>query len=157
MMTKPTILRTKGLATAVIRMVIPAKDMAKYMDPAIQEILQVLSEQNMVPAGPMFSYHHRRPTETFDFELGFPIAAKIKESGRVVNSILPAVNVARCIHQGPYENLGSAWGELEKWVQDQDRSGSGRFWECYLNDPTAVKSPEEYRTELNWVIAGSDQ
>jgi effector-binding domain-containing protein len=154
MNTKPEVITTKAQPTAVIHLVIPARDMSKCMDPAIQEILKTLKDQGLQPVGPMFSYHHRRPSDTFDFESGFPVTKAIKPSGgRVVNSTLPAEKVVRSVYQGPYEGLGQAWGELERWVNAQKLNGSGRFWECYLSNPAEVKDPKDYRTELNWVIA----
>ena len=152
MNTEPGIINTLPRPTAVIHLVISGLDMPNYMDPAVQEILKALKDEGMQPAGPMFSYHHRRPSDTFDFELGFPITQSMKQRGRVVNGLLPAEKVVRCVYQGPYEGLGTAWGELERWSSGQRLVGSGRFWECYLNDP-GLKDPNAYRTELNWVIS----
>ena len=152
MNTKPEVIITKAQPTAVIHLVIPGRDMPKYMDPAVQEILKVLKDQGLTPSGPMFSYHHRRPADTFDFEIGFPVAKEIEPRGRVVNGSLPAEKVVRSVYQGPYEGLGPAWGELESWVREQGHAGSGRFWECYLSNPEEVKDQKTYRTELNWVI-----
>lgn len=152
MITPPEVITTSELPTAVIQLLIPGRDMPKYMDPAIQEILKTLADQGMRPAGPMFSYHHRRPSDTFDFEIGFPVSAPIEPVGRVINSKLPAVKVARSVYQGPYEGLAQAWPALQKWVRENGHGGTGRFWERYLNNPVEVKNPSEYRTELNWVI-----
>jgi len=152
MITPPQVIETKEQLTTSIHLTIPGRDMPKYMDPAIQEIIKVLTDQGMRPAGPMFSYHHRRPSDTFDFEIGFPVAKAIKEYGRVKNSKLPAERVVRSVYQGPYQGLAQAWPELQTWVRAQKRSEMGRFWECYLNNPSEVNSPSEYRTELNWVI-----
>ena len=149
----PEIITTKEQPTAVIHLLIPCRDMPKYMDPAIQEIINALKEQGMQPIGPMFSYHHRRPSDTFDFEIGFPVAKAIKPVGRVVKGALPAQQVVRSIYHGPYEGLGSAWGELQAWVRERKLAESGRFWECYLDNPEKVKDPKAYRTELNWVIS----
>lgn len=152
MNTKPELLTTTAQPTAVIHLVIHGRDMPKYMDPAIQEIMKVLTDQGLAPSGPMFSYHHRRPSDTFDFEIGFPVGKAIKQTWRVVNSTLPAEKVVRSVYEGPYEGLGPAWGELDSWVNEQKLTGSGRFWESYLSDPEEVKDPKDYRTELNWVI-----
>ena len=83
MNTEPSIVETEEQPTAVIHLVIPGHDMPKYMDPAIQEILKTLADQGMHANGPMFCYHHRRPTDPFDFEIGFPVVKAIKPSGRV--------------------------------------------------------------------------
>jgi effector-binding domain-containing protein len=152
MNTKPSIVETKEQPTAVIHLLIPGRDMPKYMDPAIQEILKTLADQGMEPTGPMFSYHHRRPSDTFDFEIGFPIAKAIKPSGRVVNGTLPAEKVVRSVYQGPYEALGEAWLELQAWVREQKVPESGRFWERYLTNPNDVRDDKDHRTELNWVL-----
>ena len=153
MITTPEVITTKEIATAVIPLVIPGREMPKYMDPAIQEIIKVLGDQGMKPAGPMFSYHHRRPSDTFDFELGFPVAKAITPGERVINSELPSLKVARAVYQGPYEGLAQAWPALMKWVRENGHGETGKFWESYLNNPEEVKSPNEYRTELNWVIS----
>ncbi len=152
MITTPELTTTASQATASIHLVIPAMEMGRHMDPAIQEIIKTITDQGVSITGPMFSYHHRRPSDAFDFEIGFPVSRAVKELGRVKNSSLPAVNVARAVHQGPYEHLGKAWGELQAWVRAGKLSESGRFFERYLNNPDEVKDPMEYRTELNWII-----
>ena len=152
MISTPEVITTKELLTASIPLVIPGRDMPKYMDPAIQEIISVLTAQGMGPTGPMFSYHKRRPSETFDFEIGFPVAKAIKEEGRVVNSRLPAVQVVRSVYQGPYEGLAQAWPALQKWVRENGHGETGKFWECYLTNPDEVADPKDYRTELNWIV-----
>ncbi|HRD51451.1 MAG TPA: GyrI-like domain-containing protein [Flavobacteriales bacterium] len=152
MINPPEIINTFEVPTATIHLVIPGMDMPKHMDPAIQEILRVLADQGLQPVGPMFTYHHRRPSDTFDFEIGFPVAKAITESGRVKNNTLPAERVAQAVYQGPYEGLSKAWPALQEWVRQQQLPETGRFFERYLNNPNEVKDPKEYLTELNWVI-----
>ncbi len=152
MITPPELITTKEVATAVIHLVIPGRDILKYMDPAIQEIIKAITGQGIQIAGPMFSYHHCRPGDTFDFEIGFPVTKAIKEEGRVKNSKLPAVQVVRSVYQGPYEGLAQAWPALQQWVRANGHGETGSFWESYLNNPDEVKDPKEYRTELNWIV-----
>ena len=153
MITKPELVPTSEVRSAAIHLTIPGRDMPKYMDPAIQEILKALADQGMQPAGPMFSYHYRRPSDTFDFEIGFEVAKPIKPAGRVMNSKLPAVKVARAVYEGPYEGLAEGWGAMQKWVREQKLAETGRVWERYLTNPAEVTDPKKYRTELNWVIS----
>lgn len=152
MITPPELITTQEVATAVIHLVIPGRDMPKYMDPAIQEVIKTITGQGSQIAGPMFCYHHRRPSDTFDFEIGFPVNKAIKEEGRVKNSKLPAVNVVRSVYQGPYEGLAQAWPALQQWVRSNGHGETGSFWESYLNNPDEVKDPKDYRTELNWIV-----
>jgi effector-binding domain-containing protein len=152
MSNSPEVITTTEQATATIHLIIPAMEMGRYMDPAIQEIIKVITEQGMSIAGPMFSYHHRRPSDTFDFEIGFPVSKAVQEQGRVKNSSLPAAKVVRAVYQGPYEHLGDAWRELQGWVRSNGLPETGRFFERYLNNPEEVSDPKDYRTELNWMV-----
>jgi len=152
MITQPELFTTQEVITAAIPLIIPGRDMPRYMDPAIEEILALLKRQGIQPNGPMFSYHHRRPSDTFDFEIGFPISRAIKPEGRVISSKLPSVKVVRSVYQGPYEGLAQAWPVLQKWVRENGHGETGRFWERYLNNPNDVMDPKDYRTELNWIV-----
>ena len=152
MISPPEVITTQEVATAAIHLLIPCQDMGKYMDPAIQEVIKTITGQGIQITGPMFSYHHRRPGDTFDFEIGFPVNKAIKEEGRVKNSKLPAVKVVRSVYQGPYEGLAQAWPALQQWVRANGHGETGRFWESYLNNPNEVKDPKDYRTELNWIV-----
>ncbi|MBP8823825.1 MAG: GyrI-like domain-containing protein [Flavobacteriales bacterium] len=151
MITPPEVITTKELITAVIPLVIAGRDMPKYMDLAIQEVIKAITGQGIKITGPMFSYHHRRPSDTFDFEIGFPVAKAIKEEGRVINSKLPSVKVVRSVYQGPYEDMAQAWGAVQQWVRRNGHGETGRSWESYMNNPDEVKDPKDYRTELNWI------
>jgi effector-binding domain-containing protein len=153
MISTPEVITTQEVTTAVIPLVIPGRDMPKYMDPAIQEVIKTITGQGVQIVGPMFSYHHRRPSDTFDFEIGFPVSKAIKEEGRVINSKLPAVNVVRSVYSGPYEGMAHAWHALQQWVRENGHGETGKFWEAYLTNPDEVKDPMAYRTELNWIIA----
>ena len=152
MINSPEVITTTEQATATIHLVIPAMEMGRYMDPAIQELIKVITEQGISITGPMFSYHHRRPSDTFDFEIGFPVSKAVQELGRVKNSSVPAAKVARAVYQGPYEQLAEAWGALQGWVREQKLPETGRFYERYMNNPDEVKDPKDYLTELNWVV-----
>ncbi len=152
MITTPELITTKAIITAVIPLRIPCQDMGRYMDPAILEVIKAITRQDIQITGPMFTYHKRLPTDFFDFEIGFPVSGTIKEEGRVINSTLPVMNVVRAVYEGPYSGLVHAWGELQQWVEANGYKGTGRFWECYLNNPEEVKYPKDYRTELNWII-----
>ncbi|MBX2974235.1 MAG: GyrI-like domain-containing protein [Flavobacteriales bacterium] len=152
MITTPEVITTKEAATAAIPLVIPGRDMPKYMDPAIQEVIKAITGQGIAITGPMFSYHHRRPSDTFDFEIGFPVLQAIRPEGRVINSKLPAVKVVRSVYQGPYEGLAQAWPALQDWVRKNGHGETGKFWESYLNNPDEVKDPKDYLTELNWIV-----
>lgn len=152
MIDEPELVEVPTVQAAAIHLTIPAMEMGKYMDPAITELLEVMRSQGQVPAGAMFSYHHRRPSDTFDFEIAFPVARSISAQGRVRPFQRPAMRVARTVYTGPYDGLSEGWKNLRQWVRDQGLAEDGRFWENYLTDPDEEPDPSKWRTELNWVI-----
>lgn len=152
MISPPEVITTQALATAVIRLTIPCQDMSTHMDPAIQELLRTITGQGIAITGPLFCYHHRRPSDTFDFEIGFPVAQVLDPEGRVINSQLPAVELVRSVYKGPYDGLAQAWTAVQDWVRQHGHGATGKFWESYLDNPDEVKDPKDYRTELNWIV-----
>ncbi len=152
MIEEPQIIEVPAQRAAAIHLTIPAMEMGKYMDPAIKEILHVLSDQGHLPAGPLFSYHLRRPSDTFDFEIAFPVIAPFDPKGRVRMIERPAARIVRTVYTGSYDGLSGGWQALEKWVREQKLNESGRFWESYLTNPDQEPDPRKWRTELNWIV-----
>jgi effector-binding domain-containing protein len=152
MLHNPTVVDVSEQQTASVHLLIPVMEIAQHMDPAIQELFAALGEQGIAPVGPLFSYHFRTPTDTFDFEVGVPIAQSFAGKGRVKPSTIPACRVFRVNYIGPYEGLGPAWQESSKLLAEAGHKHTGKGWETYLSDPSEVTDPKEYVTELNWVI-----
>jgi len=149
MLDKPQIIRTEARNTAVIHLIVPREEIQDVMGPAIDEVLAVIQAQGLSPDGPMFSYHLRRPTDTFDFEVGFPVAKQVPEAGRVKAGQLPAARVARTIYHGGYENLGAAWGDFLAWIEASGFVQREDLWECYISGPESSPDSATWNTELN--------
>ncbi|WP_202978233.1 GyrI-like domain-containing protein [Mariprofundus erugo] len=138
--------------TAVIHLIVPRDQIEMVMGPAIHEVIAVLARQKVTPCGPLFSWHRRRPSDTFDFEVGFPVTEPITPDGRVVMSRLPAARVARRLYQGDYAGLGAGWGALIGDVTKAGLSIQWNFWERYLSGPESDPDPANWRTELNLAL-----
>lgn len=144
----PEITQTDAMTTATIRLTIPRHEIQQVMGPAIQEVMGTVFGQGLTPAGPVFSYHHKMDPETFDFEVGVPLASPITPAGRVQVSALPARKVARTTYRGPYEGLGEAWGEFTDWIEGQGLSMAPDLWEFYAAGPETGPDSSTWRTEL---------
>lgn len=149
MLDKPQIVRTEAQLTTVIRLTIPRAEIQSVMGPAISEVMAVIAVQGIVPAGPVFSHHLRMDPDIFDFEVGVPVIAPVSATGRVKASQLPALTVARTVYHGPYEGLGSAWGDLIEWITTEGHDPAPDLWECYVAGPESNPNPATWRTELN--------
>jgi len=154
MLDQPRVVRTGALQTAVIRLAIPRAEIQRVMGPAISEVMEAIAAQGITPAGPVFSHHFRMDPDAFDFEVGVPVAAPVSEIGRVTASTLPAATVARTVYRGPYEGLGSAWGEFDEWIATEEHTPADDLWECYLAGPESSPDQTAWRTELNRPLLG---
>lgn len=147
------VVQTDERMTAVIHLTVARAEIAKVMGPAMAEVAAVLAAQGIAPAGPCFSYHLTWPAETFDFEVGFPVAVPVAAAGRVKPGRLPAAQVARSVYRGGYEGLGEAWGEFCARASAAGLKGAGRLWESYAAGPETGAAPAHWRTELNLPLA----
>ena len=133
MLEQPQITQTADQLTAFIRLTVPREEIRNVMGPGIGELKDTLAAQGIVPTGPWFTHHLRRPTDTFDFEICVPVSAPVTATGRVKPGLLPAMTVARTVYQGGYEGLGAAWGEFLAWVAAGGHASTPDLWERYLS------------------------
>jgi effector-binding domain-containing protein len=149
MLDKPHIAQTAAQATAVIRLTVPRAEIQTVMGPGYRELMAAVAAQGIAPVGPWFTHHLRNPTDTFDFEIGVPVAAPVSAAGRVKPGELRAATVARTVYHGPYEGLAAAWGELMTWIAAQGHTPAPDLWERYVAGPESSLDPAAWRTELN--------
>jgi len=145
----PHIIQTADQHIAVIHVTVAMSEIRQVMGPTISELYAAIAAQGIAPAGPWFTHHLRRPTDSFDFEVGVPVASPVSAAGRMKPSRWPAMKVARSVYRGPYEGLGGAWGGFIKWVADQGHTTTPDLWEQYVVGPESGGDASTWRTELN--------
>lgn len=155
MIETPRIVQTSRQQTAVIRLTIPRDQIQAVMGPAIGEVIAAVTDQGIGPAGPVYSHHFRMDPANFDFEVGVPVRAPVKATGRVRASELPAAKVLQTTYLGPYEGLGAAWGEFQKQIVAEGHSTAVNFWERYVAGPESSPDPSRWQTELNRPLKSS--
>ena len=149
MIDPPKVVPSEARQTAVIRLKVPRAQIREVMGPAIGEVMAAVAGQGIGPAGPVFSHHFRMSPELFDFEVGVPVTREVKPVRRVQASTLPAETVARTIYRGPYEGLGDAWAEFQKWIVAAGHQQADNLWECYVRGPESGPDATHWETELN--------
>ncbi len=153
MLSDPEFIEAAEQFTAVIHLTVTRAEISKVMGPAIAEILAVIAGQGARPDGPCFSYHFKRPSDIFDFEVGFPVAKPIVPGGRVKMSKLPAATIVHTTYRGGHEGLAAAWAEFCAWIESQGLNAQDSLWECYTTGPESSPDPAEWCTELNRPLA----
>ncbi len=149
MIDTPHITQSEPQTTAIIRFTIPRAEIRNVMGPGMAELKAAVAAQGITPAGPMFSHHHRMDPDTFDFEIGVPVTQPVAPAGRVEPGQLPAAKVARTVYRGPYEGLGTAWGEFSALLAANGHTPGPNLWELYVAGPESNPDPATWRTELN--------
>lgn len=150
---EPQVLEVTPVTTAVISGVVEMTRIGEFFDASFTTLGEVLGAQGVVMAGPPVALYHSPPGEVVDLEVGIPIDGTLEPQRGVEVSGLPGGRVARLIHEGPYDGLGSAWERLGAWVGEQGLTPAGAAWEAYLTEPGPDADPSEMRTELNLSVS----
>lgn len=152
----PHVTETEERTAAVVHLEVPRDEMQEAFASAVDEIRDVLADQGMEPAGPVFAHHLRVDPEVFDFEVGVPAPKPVAPSGRVEPGRLPAATVARTVYQGAYSGLPDAWAEFSDWIDENGHTPASDAWERYVVHPDADPDPSAWRTELNRPLAAPE-
>ncbi|RYF11085.1 MAG: AraC family transcriptional regulator [Deltaproteobacteria bacterium] len=132
MLEHPQILQTPQQRIALIHLVVERSKIREVMHEGLNELKAELAAQSIVASGPWFTHHRRIDAASFDFEICFPVDQEVTATGRVATGMRPSVRVAQAIYHGPYEGLGTAWGQLHHWITDKGLAKTPDLWERYL-------------------------
>ncbi len=149
MIETPQILQTEAQHYAFLHRKVPSVEIRNVMGPGIREVYSTVAAQGIVPAGPWFTHHLKRPDEFFDFEICVPVSEPIQVSGEVRPGIWPSMRVARTVYRGEYEGLAGAWPKFLACIAEQGLATTEDLWERYLVGPETSHDPADWRTELN--------
>lgn len=148
MIETPEFVTTTARDIAVIRFTIPHAEMMTVFGPGVGELLAGVAAQGVPLAGAVFAHHYRITKDTFDFDLGVPVARPVQASGRMKPGTWPSQRAVRTVYHGDYEGLPGAWGEFATWMKGQGVQQAEDLWESYVAGPQTSADPAEWRTEL---------
>jgi effector-binding domain-containing protein len=154
MIETPHLTRAEPQQAAVIHVTIPRAQIQEVMGAGIGELMAVVKAQGVGPAGPVFAHYLAMPSDTFDLEIGVPVAAPVNPAGRVKPGTLPGGLVARTVLHGNYDGLADGWGEFMNWIAAGGHARAPDLWEVYVKGPESGNDPAAWRTELNQPLLG---
>ena len=134
---------------ATIRERVPMTAIAKAMGEGFGEVARAAEETGAEIDGLPFAIYYELGPDEVDLELGFPVLGQV-EVGRVHSVTLYGGRAACTVHTGPYEEVGSAYDALTRWVQLHGERVVGPPREVYLNEPAEDVVP---LTEVQMPIA----
>lgn len=142
------IVNTKETLAIAIREKVKVTEVPEAMGRMFGEIMPLL-DKKVRCVGPPFALYHSWEGEVMDMEVGFPIAGKGMEVGRVRTIKLPAVRAAVATHVGPYDRLTDTYHLMMEWMKANGHAPATFMWEEYLNSPQEVP-PDRLVTRLYW-------
>ncbi|MEU7766703.1 GyrI-like domain-containing protein [Nocardia sp. NPDC049190] len=139
-------------ATAAIRDVVPLVGLRDFFDASFGALVEMITAQRLEISSPAFGLYRGSAGDLIDIEVGFAVNRAVEPTGDVIAGSLPGGQVARLIHVGGFEGLGSAWDQLHSWIESQGLTAGEKRWEVYITEPSPEMDPRELRTELHWPI-----
>jgi effector-binding domain-containing protein len=88
--------------------------------------------------------------DTPHVEVGVEFINPCALDGQVKRSALPAGQVARTVHRGPYEDLGLAHNRVRQWCAAHGHGLAGPLWEIYGD---WRENPADLETEVYHLLS----
>ncbi len=152
-MSEPQIVDEPEHITMVVRgKSVPMSELTSFFDSSFGKLAAVIGAQGVQPLSAAFALYHGAPSDVADLEVGFVTSEPIEPTGDVVVSSLPSGQVLRTVHNGSFDGLGPAWGDLFGYATSRGLTPSDQMWEVYLTEPSPDMDPAELRTELNLLL-----
>ena len=122
--------------TLYMRRKTPVQNLGQITGKVYESLMAFLDAMHEKPSGPPYILYHNMDMKNLDCEIGFPVAKQIAGKGDIHAGIIAASTIATCVYTGPYDGIGPAYEELNKWIAEHHFQVTGAAYEEYLNDPT---------------------
>jgi effector-binding domain-containing protein len=119
---------------------------------ALGRVYEGLDRAGLTPAGLPRLVYHAMDANSWSIETCVPVAGASAAPEGLELRHFDGGRAASTLHVGPYDELGTAYRELEVWIDDQGLESAGAPFDIYLNDPSKVKDPAKFETEAVWPV-----
>ncbi len=141
----------EALPVLGIRTRTPVERLPETLGKCYAAVGQHMAGLGVEPAGIPYVAYFNMNMQDLDLEVGFKIPAPLPGDGEIQASALSDKPVAACTYIGPYPEMGKAYEELTRWVEEKGLQASGIVYEFYLNDP-ANTPPEALQTQIVFIL-----
>jgi len=129
-----------------IRTTVRIDRIGEVMGPLYGELFGWLGEEGLAPAGMPWARYLAVGPDECEMELGAPLSVEAVGNVRVIGGVIPACDVVKVLHVGPYDQLGAAYGAMADWMRAHGAQAAGAMWEVYLTDPMQEPDPAKWQT-----------
>lgn len=120
----------------------------------IGSVYEDIYRNGLKPEGPVMTFYQDEEfhQENTNVEVCIPIAQEDKALENPHVKRLSPGKCAVCMYTGPYSSLGKAYAAVLKWMRENDYECASAPFDCYMNSPQEVKSPEDFITKVCFPI-----
>ncbi|MDW7680267.1 MAG: GyrI-like domain-containing protein, partial [bacterium] len=140
---------------------LPARGSYEKHAAVIEKFWREVADQKITPAGPMLGVYYNNPEETVEdqliWEIGFPVAAGTKAEIPLVLKKWDFAQVARAIHQGPYETTQNLYPKIFEFMAAANKMEAGPIMERFLDENPENIPSDSLKTEIWIPVANSLQ
>ncbi len=167
MLSEPKTESRQELHYLAIAKTVHMNDIPDVLPPLIPEVKEWMQARNIEAAGPdFFLYRSMHESGELECEAGFPVDTAVAGDERVIAGSFPAGNYASIVYTGHFKDMMQAHVALENWIEhnklkENKQTKNGRTeWggrtEFYLVDPEFEPNPENWQTEIVFLLEDSD-
>ncbi|MEV0328888.1 GyrI-like domain-containing protein [Micromonospora echinospora] len=147
--------RWRGAApTARVRVRTPLSGLADALAPGFARLFAGLAEQGIAPAGPAGTCYLTDDLDAADLEveLFVPVVRPPRPTAAIGVGEQADCLLAATVHEGGYDDIGTAYRSLGRWIAEQNRTLAGPAEERYLVPPAPGVPTAALRTEIAWPV-----
>jgi effector-binding domain-containing protein len=119
---------------------------------AMGEVYEKVTQAEICPSGPPRVVYHEITDDEWTVEACIPVTGVEKAPQGLTLRKFDGGKMASTLHVGPYHELGMVYREIEVWIEKQNLKSAGAPFDVYLNDPSEVKDPTKFETEILWPV-----
>ncbi|HWP80291.1 MAG TPA: GyrI-like domain-containing protein [Candidatus Acidoferrum sp.] len=84
--------------------------------------------------------YHNMDMQNLDVEIGFPVSKSLPGTDSIQPGFIPAGKMSFCMYRGAYSEMEAVYGEMSKWIADNNFKPVGTAYEHYYNGPEFPES-----------------
>lgn len=135
-----------------LRLTTTPESISRDSSAAMGRLYEALGSEGIAPAAPPRLVYHEMHEDAWKLEACVPVSATSPAPEGLTPRRFSGGKMASALHVGPYDELGMAYRELEVWMDKHDLKRAGPPFDIYLNDPSEVKDPARFETEILWPV-----
>lgn len=106
------------------------------------KIFEYLTQLGETPKDAPYTAYYNLDMQNLNIELGFPVSKMFPNKDEIKASEIPACKAAIAMYKGPYSNMNELYNDIFKFIEENEFTPVGVYYEHYYNSPNEVPESE---------------